>query len=244
MAPTTTSRRPLYWFFALAALAAFLLWQNALLRGRVRRLHHEASRSDPEQRAAQELSSQSEATAGDAPRTPDAVTRAIGAALPADAADPEAAPAPARRHWLIEFFAPRPGEDLIAYRDRVLPVVQAVAEPQRQRVRRQREEFARAAGLSAAQERELDAAVSEAGDQIKDRIMQGVLSGELGPRTKASTAVAFTRDVLDLADGANRRVRGALSAEQNAVLDGSRFDVVDYLFFATRWEDLLGVQDP
>src|SRR4030095_12631267 len=97
--------------------------------------------------------------------------------------------------------------------------------------------FIQEARLSDAQQRELDAAVGEAGDQIKDRIYQGILSGELGPRTKASSGVALARDILDLADAANRRFRGALSPGQQAALDGSRFDLVASLVFSERWED-------
>jgi hypothetical protein len=36
-------------------------------------------------------------------------------------------------------------------------------------------------------------------------------------------------------------LRDALSHEQLAHLDAGGFDVIDYLFFSTRWEDVLGV---
>jgi hypothetical protein len=121
-------------------------------------------------------------------------------------------------------------------------VVQAVAAPQRARVARWRDDFSRAAHLTDAQTRELDATVSAASEQLKDRILQGVLSGELGPRTKASAGVAFARDVADVALAADQRFRASLGSEQLAALDASRFDLVDYLFFATRWEDMLGVE--
>jgi hypothetical protein len=168
---------------------------------------------------------------------------AVASVLPAAQSEP-GEPPPAPRHWAVEFFTPHPGENLVAYRDRVLPVVQAVAAPQRKRVRRWRDELVQEARLSDAQQRGLDASVGDAGDQIKDRIFQGVLSGELGPRTKASAGVAFARDVLDIVDGAGKRFRASLSPEQQAALDASRFDFADYLFFATRWEDMLGVEEP
>jgi hypothetical protein len=50
--------------------------------------------------------------------------------------------------------------------------------------------------------------------------------------------VTFARDVLDYADGANRRFRAGLTDRQNEILDASTFDVADYLLFSTRWEDL------
>src|SRR5690606_13822421 len=51
-----------------------------------------------------------------------------------EAADPELGPPPPRPHWVIEMLRPREGEDLLAYRDRLLPVAQAVVAPQRTRV--------------------------------------------------------------------------------------------------------------
>jgi hypothetical protein len=151
---------------------------------------------------------------------------------------------PSMGNWLLDFFRPKPGETVLEYRDRVLPVVQAAAAPHRRRVRENFDAFADEADLDADQRRRIEAAVEQAGTAIQDRIMQGVLSGELmPPDVKPSTGVAFARDVLDLADGANRRTLEILSERQREILGGSRFDVVDYLVFSTRWEDMLGVAE-
>jgi hypothetical protein len=151
-------------------------------------------------------------------------------------------PPPVSPNWLITFFAPHPGEDLLAYRDRMVPVAQAVVAPQRARVTRDLDEFSEDARLTHAQREELSAAVEQAADAIKDRVMQGVLSGELlPPNVKPATAVGFARDVLDHVDGAHQRFSGSLSDEQRAILASSRFDVAEYLLFSTRWEEMLGV---
>ena len=145
-------------------------------------------------------------------------------------------------HWLVKFFTPRPGEDMLDYRDRVLPVVQAVVEPQRIRVAENWREFADSARLDDRQRAEMTAAVDQAVESLVDQAFQGVLSGEiLPPNLKPSVGVAFARDLLDTVDGANRRFRAVLSPHQLEILDRSRFDIADYLVFATRWEDLLGV---
>jgi hypothetical protein len=157
--------------------------------------------------------------------------------------DPEP-PLPRRRdpHWLVKFFTPQAGESLFDYRDRVLPVVQAAAAPQRARVRRSLDEFAQEAALSSSQRQTLHTAVRDAADGIQDRVMQAVLSGEvLPPRLKPSVGVALARDLLDEMDRANRRFNDCLSQDQRDRLAESRFDVVDYLVFSTRWEDMLGV---
>jgi hypothetical protein len=155
-------------------------------------------------------------------------------------------PPGAQPHWLVSTFAPRPGEDPIAYRDRVVPLVQSVVEPQRRRVVRLRAGLAVEAGLDDDQLAELDAAVAAAVADIERRVMEGLFSGELlPPNVKPSAGVAFARDVLDAVDGANRRFQGALTEAQRETLAASRFDVAEYLFFATRWEDMVGyVSEP
>ncbi len=211
----------------LAISTAILAWQTSARRGR-------APRQETDERRGQ-----APRALDHRPEDPGEVTMALDEVLPeTDEAGPR------QRHWLVEFFTPKPGETMSEYRDRVLPVVQAAAAPQRTRVVHWRADFERDAELDDAQRRELDAAVAEAGDALKDRIMQGVLSGELTPPdVKPSTAVAFARDLLDLADGANRRFRASLRPEQAEIYDHSPFDVSDYLFFHTRWEDLLLVEE-
>ena len=55
-----------------------------------------------------------------------------------DALAEEEEPQAPRAHWAVELLRPRPGEDLFAYRDRVLPLAQAVVAPQRMRVANKR----------------------------------------------------------------------------------------------------------
>jgi hypothetical protein len=143
----------------------------------------------------------------------------------------------------VMFLAPQPGESLLEYRERMLPVARELIAPQRERVARLREGFTSAAALDAAQRRALDEIVDGAGEALKDRILQGVLSGELSPRIKPAAAVAFARDLLDIGDQAQQRFRGALRPEQLEALERDRFDLTEYLLFRTRWEDLLGVTE-
>jgi len=143
--------------------------------------------------------------------------------------------------WAM-WFAPQPGENLLDYRDRVLPFAQAAVAPHRDRVQRGLADFAQVAELDSAQRAELDAAVDEAAGAIQDRVMQGLLSGELLPgQIKPSGGVAFARDVLQAVDGADQRFQASLRDDQRAALADHPFDVADYLVFSTRWEDMLGV---
>lgn len=221
---------------ALTGVCLFLLWQNVRLRHRVRSGSPGRAQQGSDQRSRQS------AVADPGPTDPEGVRQALTEALPAQ--DDGMSAAAAWRHWAVEFFKPLPDEDLGMYRDRVLPVVQAVWDPQRGRVERQRERFEKTANLSVEQRREIDAAVSEASEALKDRLMQGILSEELMPPWKPTTAVTFARDVLDTVVKADQRMRASLTDEQLEALAGSPFDMADYLLFATRWEDLLNAVIP
>ena len=138
------------------------------------------------------------------------------------------------------YFAPMPGEDLHAYRDRMLPLAQAALAPQRARVARSRDDFAAAAHLDSSQRALLDTTAHEAADRIEEKLMGAFLSGDLNPTSfKPMTGVAMARDVLDIVDHANQTFTSSLREDQKAQLAQHPFDFADYLLFATKWEDAL-----
>lgn len=141
--------------------------------------------------------------------------------------------------WLADTFAPRAGEDLLEYRDRVVPVVTELVEPQRQRVRRNLDGFAAEAGLDADQRAALDEIGAETASTLRDRVVGAVIGGEVMPPFRPERVVHFARDMLDIVDNAAQRFRAGLSPDQIDALEDGRFDLIDYLLFSTRWEDLL-----
>jgi hypothetical protein len=141
--------------------------------------------------------------------------------------------------WLA-WIAPHPGEDLRAYRDRMLPLAVAVIAPQRARVARSLDSFATLAHLEARQRAELDAATRDTAAALQERILAAVLDGELDPATfKPMAGVAMARELLDIVERGNRRFVEALRDDQRAALAWHPFDFGDYLVFSTRWEDAL-----
>jgi hypothetical protein len=145
---------------------------------------------------------------------------------------------PAWAAWL----APQPGENLLDYRDRIVPLAQAAIAPHRVRVARGLDDFAKRANLDAQQRAQLDASVQEAQTAIQDKVMGSILNGDLMPaHFKPMTGVALARDVLDTIDQANRKFVGTLREDQKATLAQHPFDFADYLLFSARWEDALGV---
>lgn len=143
--------------------------------------------------------------------------------------------------WAVS-LAPQQGEDLLAYRDRIVPLAQAAIAPQRARVARSRDNVKQVLGLDTHQLAELDGAASDTATAIEDRVLNAALSGDFDPsRFKPMTAVAAAGDVLALIEKGNARFLASLSEDQKAKLAQHPFDFIDYLVFSTRWEDLLGV---
>jgi hypothetical protein len=138
------------------------------------------------------------------------------------------------------YFAPQPGEDLMSYKNRMLPLAQAALAPQRSRVARSRDDFAAAAHLDAGQKALLDTATREAADRIEEKVIGAVMNGDLNPASfKPMTGVGLARDVLDIVDHANQTFTSSLREDQKAALAQHPFDFADYLLFSTKWEDAL-----
>lgn len=127
---------------------------------------------------------------------------------------------------------PQAGENLLAYRDRILPLAQTAIAPQRARVAKLRDH------LPETQRVALDAAVADTAKAIEDRVAQAVLGGEL-QQLKPMTGVAMARELLDIVDRGNSEFVSSLSADARAQLAASKFDFADYLVFGTKWEDAL-----
>ena len=143
---------------------------------------------------------------------------------------------PAWAMWL----APHAGEDLLAYRDRIVPLARAAIAPQRTRVAQARDDFAALAHLDAHQLAELDGATKAASDAIEERVLGAVMNGEVSPSIKPIAGVELARELLDDVGRQNTRFMNALTDDQRAQLAQSPFDFGDYLLFATHWEDALG----
>jgi hypothetical protein len=138
------------------------------------------------------------------------------------------------------WFAPQPGEDLRAYRDRLLPLAKAAIAPQRARVARSLDDFAAIAKLDNQQRAALDGAAKDAANAIEERVLGAIMNGDFSPATfKPMTGVAMARDLLETVQHANDRFMGNLREDQKAALAQHPFDFGDYLLFSTKWEDAL-----
>ncbi len=218
---------------AAGICAAVLAWQNAGLRRQIRdRAGPEPARAD--ERRVSEHGGQGALAVQTAAR----IVESAGQEGGEEIVD---APAPPRRHWALELLRLRDGEDLFTYRDRVLPIAQAVIAPQRVRVGNRRQAMTERARLDARQQQEFDAAVMDASDAIVNRVWQAVANEELWPRPRPSAGVALAADVLTSVTAADRRFRAALRDDQRAAVDHSGFDFADYLLFSVPWEERFGI---
>lgn len=142
------------------------------------------------------------------------------------------------------WLAPHPGETMRDYRDRMVPLAQAAIAPHRARVAKSRDNIAQLIGMDDRQKATLDAAVVETQTAIQDRVMNGILSGELMPATfKPMAGVTAARDILDLVDRANKKFLATLTDDQRGKLSTHPFDFADYLLFSAKWEQAFDFLD-
>jgi hypothetical protein len=145
--------------------------------------------------------------------------------------------------WVADFVKPRPGEGLLEYRDRLVPVAQVAIAPQRAAAERSLAGSITAAGLGDAGRAQVDEILGEAQSLLKQRIQNAVFGGELfGPGVAPIDSVKFARDLLDTVIAADTALRAALTPAQRRAFDDSGFDVAVYLLVATRWEQIIGVE--
>ncbi len=141
--------------------------------------------------------------------------------------------------WAI-WLAPHPGEDLRAYRDRMLPLAMTVITPHRTRVARSRDDLAATIGLDAKQLAALDTATQNAASSLEERVLAAFMNDEVSPATfKPMVGVEIARDLLDIVDRGNHGFIDTLNDDQRAKLAQHPFDFGDYLVFSTKWEALL-----
>lgn len=224
----------------VAAILGFstivLGWQNCGLRNQRARLHGELRDAETRPDTRRDRASDPRDQRADGDEAPAPRPRSLGQ-LGAEAGLGQIGLAEVS--WLADTFAPRAGEDLLEYRDRVVPIVTELVEPQRQRVRRNLDGFATEAGLDGDQRAALDEVGAEIASSLRDRAIGAVMGGEVLPPFRPERMVHFARDMLDIVDNGVQRFRDGLSPEQLDALDNGRFDLIDYFVFATRWEDLL-----
>ncbi|HEY4181124.1 MAG TPA: hypothetical protein VGM90_29975 [Kofleriaceae bacterium] len=140
----------------------------------------------------------------------------------------------------VRGMMPHPGENLRVYRDRMIPIAQMAIAPQRERLQRSADDFAKTAHLDDTQKAALDTNVDETATAIEDRLFQAALSGDFSPSTfKPMAGVKVARDVLDLVDQGNSKFVSSLHDDQRTALATNPFDFADYLVFHTKWEDAI-----
>lgn len=233
--------------FAIGAGGAMLWWQS--------RPEHSAAAGQDVARAG------GEARRGDAPRLDrspldrDGHHRAEGADQgegegDGDGASPDTDPRwePGEKamgwdRWLSDFVRPQPGEGLLEYRDRMVPVAQAAIAPQRARVARSYESFADSADLDGRRRARIDALVEGTQDAIKGRMARAVFGGELfrPGGVRPMDGVRLANEILGLVVAADDELRASLTPAQLEALESSHFDLAEYLLISTRWEELVGV---
>jgi hypothetical protein len=173
--------------------------------------------------------------------------RAIGDRPPAGETPPSGDAGPVdwesrraqRQQRMRDLLGRRPGESAEDYKARVAPMVETILSIPRDRVNERRRQFEEAAGVNAEQKAKLDAAFQEASAEVIGLANTAVASGDLTPYQRNTRGVlAFVGSTVGTVDALDQRLRTILTPEQQAVMEESGFDPLEYLGASSPWETL------
>ena len=144
-----------------------------------------------------------------------------------------------RQQRMRDLLGRQPGESEEAYRDRVAPMVKTLLTIPRDRMAERRRQFEEAAGVSAEQKAKLDAAFQEASAEVVELANAAVKSGDLTPYNRNSRGVlAFVGSTVGTVDALDGTLRQVLTPEQQAIMEESGFDPLEYLGVTSPWESM------
>jgi hypothetical protein len=131
------------------------------------------------------------------------------------------------------------GETAEEYRERVMPMMEMFLTPRRATLEEMRREAEEAAGITAAQREELDAAFADVYDEVLAYTNEAVASGDVTPYERnISGMLQYSGGLGAILQGANQRIGSVLSAEQMQAIYGSGFEWAEYLGMNVPWEQL------
>jgi hypothetical protein len=131
------------------------------------------------------------------------------------------------------------GESDEQYRARVQPLVQMVLSGPKSRLEQRRKDFEAAADVTDEQRGKLDQAFSDAYAELLAGANKAIAAGDLTPYKRNPRGVlSFIGGTVSTVDTVDDRMRKILTPDQLKTMDGTDFDLVEYLAATAPWEKL------
>ncbi len=143
-----------------------------------------------------------------------------------------------RQQLLRDLLGRRPGESDADYKSRITPLVTAALSGPRDRVAEKRRQFEEAAGVTAEQRAQLDAAFHDGQAELVHLADVAIADGDLTPYERNTRGVlAFIGSTVGTVDALDAALGKILTPEQRALMGEAGFDWVEYLGVTAPWED-------
>ncbi len=144
-----------------------------------------------------------------------------------------------RQAEIAGFLGRDPGESEEDYRARVAPLVEAALSRPRENIAEMRKEVEALAGVTPEQSAQLDAAFGEVYDELLTYTNAAVTDGQLDPYERnVAGLLEYAGGLGQILQGAEGKVGGILSPEQQRAIYDSGFEWGEYLGVSAPWEKL------
>lgn len=131
------------------------------------------------------------------------------------------------------------GETEEEYRARLLPLLEAALSRPRENVAQLRKEIEEKAGVTDEQRQKLDATFDEVYDELLTYTNAAIQDGQLTPYERnVAGMLEYAGGLGAILGGAEQRIGGILSPEQQQTIYGSGFEWAEYLGVTAPWERL------
>ena len=238
----------------IVGLAVATVWlgiDNRRLRGQVGKAQHEevtTATSDTDDSTT--TAARSSPTAGDGDRAGDrergsgtaALLGALNRAIEKGDADDSDRSDRRRRNgprWMRMILGRGEGETDEQYRERVAPLITDRLSGPRDRMNEERTAFEQAANVTADQKAAMDQAFQDAYGELIDHANGAIQAGDLTPYKRNIRGVlSFAAGAETIVDGLDTKMNGILTPEQQAAMQESGFDLVEYMAVTAPWETL------
>jgi hypothetical protein len=144
-----------------------------------------------------------------------------------------------RQAELAGLLGRQPGETPEQYKARILPLMEAALAKPRADADDMRAQAEKAAGVTAEQHKQLDAAFDQVYDDAIDYANGAISDGELSPyQRNVAGMLDFAGGLGGILNNANGRISGILSPAQISSMSASGFEWAEYLGVSAPWERL------
>jgi hypothetical protein len=144
-----------------------------------------------------------------------------------------------QQRMIRELLGRHPGESDADYKARVQPVIATALAAPRDRIAEKRRQFEEAAGVTAEQRAQMDAAFQSSEGELLKLADASVAAGDLTPYERNTHGMLnFVGSTVGTVDALDAQLGKILTPDQRGLMGEAGFDWLEYVALTTPWENV------